>query len=91
MTVEDPIAVLSELAEEVMRRLGADFEVTVKVDYKEFTLVLTITVEEPKHSLRRMPVTPLFTVEPFQNSIDGCQVQKAPCSDEGEAEESDSR
>jgi len=45
-SVVDPIAVLSSLAEEAMRRLGADFKVTVKGDYKEFPLVLRITVEE---------------------------------------------
>jgi len=46
MTVQDPIAVLSELAQEAMRRLGDHFQVTVKGDYREFPLVLTITVEE---------------------------------------------
>jgi len=46
MTVEDPIAVLCEVAKEAMRRLGADFEVTVKGDYRKFPLVLTVTVEE---------------------------------------------
>jgi len=46
MSMEDPIAVLSELAKEAMRRLGADFKVTVKVDYNRFPLHLEITVEE---------------------------------------------
>jgi len=44
--VVDPIAVLSELAEEAMRRLGADFRVRVDGDYRKFPLVLRITVEE---------------------------------------------
>jgi len=42
----DPVAVLSEAAEEVMRRLGYRFEVVVKGDYRKFPLTLTITVNE---------------------------------------------
>ena len=44
--MEDPIAILCKLAEEAMRRLGADFKVTVKGDYQKFPLRLEITVEE---------------------------------------------
>ncbi|MBS7633305.1 hypothetical protein KEJ15_06790, partial [Candidatus Bathyarchaeota archaeon] len=46
ISMEDPIAVLSELVETAMRRLGADFKVTVKGDYKELPVTLTTTVEE---------------------------------------------
>jgi len=44
--MEDPIKVLCQVAEEVMRRLGDSFKVTVKGDYHRFPLVLTITVDE---------------------------------------------
>ena len=44
--MEDPIQVLSELAKEAIRRLGADFKVTVKSDYRKFPLSLMITVKE---------------------------------------------
>jgi hypothetical protein len=46
MNVEDPIAVLCELAEQATRRLGADFEVRVDGDYRKFPPVLKITVKE---------------------------------------------
>ena len=46
MTVEDPITVLCELAEEAMKQLGADFKVIIRGDYRKFPLVLAVTVEE---------------------------------------------
>ncbi len=42
----DSVAVLCELAGQVMRRLGDRFQVTVKCDYRDFPLTLTVTVDE---------------------------------------------
>jgi hypothetical protein len=53
MNVEDPIAVLCEIAEQAMRRLGADFKVTVEGNYKEFPLRLAITVEEYEEEVKK--------------------------------------
>jgi len=53
--MEDPIQVLSELAKEAIRRLGADFKVTVKSDYRKFPLSLMITVKEYDDSFPNSP------------------------------------
>ena len=42
----DPLAVLCEVSAEVVRRLANRFQVTVKSDYRNFPLVLTIKVDE---------------------------------------------
>lgn len=48
----DPIAVLCELAEQAMRRLGTRFQVTVKGDYRDFPITLTVTVDEYKEEAK---------------------------------------
>jgi len=50
--VVNPVAILSEIAEEAMKRLGADFKVTVKDNYRKFPLRLEITVEEYKEEAK---------------------------------------
>jgi len=52
----DPVAVLCELAEQDIRRLGTRFQVAVQGDCRDFAIPLTIPVDE--YEEEREPATP---------------------------------